>query len=165
MSKSARKGPPDFAPLVIFLIKMLNHPQLPLKNIAGQSFNLDMENPKVVATDNDMNFLGFEINEEGYLNSNTKFRCQSDWPVLLRYARNLDISSEFRQGKAGVIIDGEFFDEDAPFQKLLFKLTVNREVNDLLEKSAIKARLSLLPANFTNHVWNSDNEPSCTLCH
>eukprot|EP00795_Rhopilema_esculentum_P017880 gene17880-biopygen1733 len=96
---------------VAFLIKMLNHPQLQFKNIARQSLNLDMEKRKVASTDNDMNFLGFEISEDGYLNSRTKFGCQSDWPDLLRYARKLDVSIEFRQGKAGVIINGEFFDE------------------------------------------------------
>eukprot|EP00795_Rhopilema_esculentum_P017892 gene17892-biopygen2686 len=91
---------------VAFLIKMLNHPQLQFKNIARQSLNLDMEKRKVASTDNDMNFLGFEISEDGYLNSRTKFGCQSDWPDLLRYARKLDVSIEFRQGKAGVIING-----------------------------------------------------------
>ena len=108
---------------VAFLIKMLNHPQLQFKIIARQSLNLDMGKRKVAATDNDMNFLGFEISEDGYLNSRTKFGCQSDWPDLLRYARKLDVSIEFRQGKAGVIINGEFFDEGAPLQKLLFKQT------------------------------------------
>ena len=32
-------------------------------------------------------------------------------------------------------------------------------------KFAIKARLSLLPTNFTKHVWNRDNDPSCPFCH
>ena len=182
---------------VAFLIKMLNHPQLQFKNIARQSLNLDMEKRNVAATDDDMNFLGFEISEDGYLNSRTNFGCQSDWPDLLRYARKLDVSIEFRQGKAGVIINGEFFDEGAPLQKLLFKQTVNRDlqkakrlsiqgpflcmtdiqlksshsifynwkVSDLLVKFAIKARLSLLPTNFTKHVWNRDNDPSCPFCH
>ena len=107
---------------------MLNHPHLQLKNIARQSLNLDMEKRNVAATDNDMNFLGFEISEDGYLNSRTNFGCQSDWPDLLRYARKLDVSFEFRQGKAGVIINGKFFDQGAPLQKLLFKQTVNRDL-------------------------------------
>ena len=50
---------------VAFLIKMLNHPQLQFKNIARQSLKLDVEKLKVAATDNDMNFLGFEISEDG----------------------------------------------------------------------------------------------------
>ena len=50
---------------VAFLIKMLNHPQLQFKNIARKSLNLDMEKRKVASTDNDMNFLGFEISEDG----------------------------------------------------------------------------------------------------
>ena len=112
---------------VAFLIKILNHPQLQFKNIARKSLKLDMEKRKVASTDNDMNFLGLEISEDGpaYLNSRTKFGCQSDWPDLLRYAKKLDVSIEFRQGKAGAIINGEFFDEGAPLQKLLFKQTVN----------------------------------------
>ena len=32
-------------------------------------------------------------------------------------------------------------------------------------KFAIKARLSLLPTNFTKHVWNRNNDPSCPFCH
>ena len=76
-----------------FLIKMLNHPQLQSRNITRQTLNLDMEKRKV-ATDYDMDFLGFEISEDGYLNSRTKFGCQSDWPELLRYARKLDVSIE-----------------------------------------------------------------------
>ena len=117
---------------VAFLIKMLNHPQLQFKNIARQSLNLDMKKRKVASTDNDMNFLGFEISEDGYLNSRTKFGCQSDWPDLLRYARKLDVSIEFRQGKAGVIINGDFFDEGAPLQKLL----LNRQLIEICKKQS-----------------------------
>ena len=29
---------------------------------------------------------------------------------------------------------------------------------------AIKARLSLLPTNFTLHIWNRDNNPICPFC-
>ena len=77
-----------------------------------------------------MNFLGFEISEDSYLNSRTKFGCRSDWPDLLRYARKLDVSIEFRQGKAGIIINGEFFDEDIPLQQLLFKQIVDRDLQN-----------------------------------
>ena len=41
----------------------------------------------------------------------------------------------------------------------------NWKVSDLLVKFAIKARLSLLPTNFTKLVWNRDNDPSCPFCH
>ena len=92
-------------------------------------------NLKLGTPNNDMNFLGFEISEDGYLNSHTNFGCQSDWSDLLRYARKLDVSIELRQGKAGVIINGEFFDEGAPLQKLLFKQTVNRDLQKAKQSS------------------------------
>ena len=97
-----------------------------------------MEKRKVAATDNDMNFLGFEISEDGYLNTRTNFGCQSDWPDLLRYARKIDVSIEFRQGKAGVITNWEFFDEGAPLQKLLFKQTVYRDLQKKARRLSIQ---------------------------
>ena len=113
---------------IAFLIKMLDHTQPNFKNIARSSLNLDMEKRKVAVADNDINFLGFEISKDGYLNSRTKFGCQSDWPELLRYARKLNVSVAFRQGKARVIINGEFFDECVSLQKLLIKQTVNHDL-------------------------------------
>ena len=41
----------------------------------------------------------------------------------------------------------------------------NWKVSDFLVKFAIKARFTLLPTNFTKHVWNRDKDPSCPFCH
>ena len=40
----------------------------------------------------------------------------------------------------------------------------NWSIQDSLVKSAIKARLSLLPTNFTLHIWNRENCPMCPFC-
>ena len=56
------------------------------RNIACQSLNLDMEKRKVAATDNDMNFLGFEISEESYISE----QSYQIW-VSIRLARSFEI--------------------------------------------------------------------------
>ena len=40
----------------------------------------------------------------------------------------------------------------------------NWSIQDSLIKFAIKARLTLLPTNFTLHIWNRENCPMCPFC-
>ena len=112
------------------------------------------------------------------------------------YARKLEISIVFRDGKAGVILDGKFYDDTSSLQKILFHYTVKRDlikakelsiqgcyfgmdgillksshsvfynwkIEDSLVKFSIKARLSLLPTNFTLHIWNREHDPLCPFC-
>ena len=40
----------------------------------------------------------------------------------------------------------------------------NWKIDDLLMKFSIKARLSLLPTNFTLHIWNREHDPLCPFC-
>ena len=40
----------------------------------------------------------------------------------------------------------------------------NWSIQDSLIKFAIKVRLSLLPTNFTMHIWNRENCPMCPFC-
>ena len=181
---------------IAFLLKMLNHEEDHFRNSARQSLSLDMLRRGVAESSDEKNFLGYEVTVDGYLNNKTNFGCQSDWPELLRYARKLDISIVFRDGKAGVIIDGKFHDDTSSLQKILFHYTVKRDlikakelsiqgcffgmdgihlksshsifynwkIDDLLVKFSIKARLSLLPTNFTLHIWNRENDPLCPFC-
>ena len=178
---------------IAFLVKMLNHGEHQFRNIARQSLRLDMIKRGVAESGHENNFLGYETTIDGYLNNNTSFGCQSDWPDLLRYARKLDISIVFRDEKAGVILDGKFYDDTSSLQKILFNHTVKRDlisakelsiqgcyfgmddihlksshsifynwkIDDLLVKFSIKARLSLLPTNFTLHIWNREHDPLC----
>ena len=181
---------------IAFLLKMLNHEEDHFRNSARQSLSLDMLRRGVAESSDEKNFLGYEVTVDGYLNNKTNFGCQSDWPELLRYARKLDISIVFRDGKAGVIIDGKFHDDTSSLQKILFHYTVKRDlikakelsiqgcffgmdgihlksshsifynwkIDDLLVKFSIKARLSLLPTNFTLHIWNREHDPLCPFC-
>ena len=40
------------------------------------------------------------MNDDGYLYSNTYYSCHSDWPVLLRYARKIDVEIHFVNDEA-----------------------------------------------------------------
>ena len=73
---------------IAFLIKMLNPEEVHLRNSARQSLSLDMLRRGVAESGDEKNFLGYEITVDGYLNNKTSFGCQSEWPELLRYARN-----------------------------------------------------------------------------
>ena len=42
---------------------------------------------KVNLSNSDNNFLGYELNADGFLATHTNFGCQSDWPDMVRYAR------------------------------------------------------------------------------
>ena len=84
---------------------MLNHEEDHFRNSVRQSLSLGILRRGVAESSDEKNFLGYEITVGGYLNNKTNFGCQSDWPELLRYARKLDISIVFRDGKAGVILD------------------------------------------------------------
>lgn len=75
-----------------------------------------------------INFLGYGLKEDGYLNSTTSFGCQSDWPDMSTYARKLDVQVVYIDGKTKVIIGNEFFDETCQLQKVLFNLTIHRDV-------------------------------------
>ena len=42
---------------------------------------------------------------------------------------------------------------------------IDWKVDDALVIFTIKARLSILPTNFTLHLWNGDHNPECPFCH
>ena len=180
-----------------FLIKMLNHPVEQFRSIARESLNLDMRKRDVPPTDNAVNFLGFDLTEDLYLNTRTYFGCQSDWPEMVRYAKKIGVFVIYREEKAVILMDDKILDETSHLQKVLFKRSVmknvqkargltvqgpflgienvqlksshsifyNWKVSDVLVKFAIKARLSLLPTNFTKYLWNRENDPTCPLCY
>ena len=90
-----------------------------------------------------------------------------------------------------VLVTGRWLDDKCDLQKVLFNITVERELkgkvvinsrfiswnggysvkvvalvpirslDDNLVKFAIKARLSILPTNFTLYLWNGENDPRC----
>ena len=134
---------------------------------------------------------------DGHLDRETLFGCHSDWPDMLRYARQHSvIVINYFNEKAIVRIGDMRFDDSCSLQKALFRLTIDRDsekakqlsiqgpclclsgiqlksshsvlynwsIQDSLVKFAIKARVSLLPTNFTLHIWNHENCPICPFC-
>ena len=63
-----------------FLVKMLNHDVPQFRNMARESLRLDMVKRGVPLSENSDNFLGYDLNSNGFLNTTTRFGCQSDWP-------------------------------------------------------------------------------------
>ena len=179
-----------------FLVKMLNHDVPQFRNMARESVRLDMVKRGVPLSENSDNFLGYDLNSNGFLNTTTRFGCQSDWPDVLRYSRKLGVKVIFRNGKAEVTYEDLILDETPTLEKRLFRITIdsdlqkskelsiqgpflgltdiqikashsifyNWNISDDLVRFAIKARLSLLPTNFTTYIWNRTNDPCCPFC-
>ena len=178
---------------ISFLIKMLNHSVEQFQMQARLSLELDMKKRGVKISGEEETFLGYELNDKGYLKCNTKFGCQSDWPDLTRYCRISGTKLIFENNVAKVIINGERVDYSPTLQKQIYKCFINKEleksnelslqgsflglkniliksshsllynwsVNDELVKFTVKARLNILPTNFTTHIWNPENNPLC----
>ena len=177
-----------------FLVKMLNHDVPQFRNMARESLRLDMVKRGVPLSENIDNFLGYDLNANGFLNARTRFGCQSDWPDMLRYACKLGVKVIFRNGKAEITHNDLTLDEIPKLQKRLFRTTIDRDLqnskelsiqgpflglNDIQIKAShsifynwnisddlvrFAARLSLLPTNFTTHIWNRTNDPCCPFC-
>ena len=71
--------------------------------------------------------------------------------------RDLQKSKELR-------IQGPFLGLNDIQIKASHSIFYNWNVSDDLVRFAIKARLSLLPTNFTTHIWNRTNDPCCPFC-
>ena len=61
-------------------------------------------------------------------------------------------------------IQGCYFGMDAIHLKSSHSIFYNWKIDDLLVKFSIKARLSLLPTNFTLYIWNREHDPLCPFC-
>ena len=74
----------------------------------------------VPLSENSDNFLDYDLNSNGFLNTTTRFGCQSDWPDMLRYSRKLGVKVIFRNGKAEVTYKDLILDETPTLQKDCF---------------------------------------------
>ena len=70
---------------------MLNHEVEKFRFLARESLKLDMSKRNVKSSDSDNNFLGYELNDNGFLVTGNSFGCQSDWPDMVRYCRKLNV--------------------------------------------------------------------------
>ena len=66
------------------------------------------------------NFLGYDLNSNGCLNTRTRFGCQSNWPDMLRYARKLGVKVIFSNGKAEIVYDDLTLNTTPKLQSRLF---------------------------------------------
>ena len=70
---------------------MLNHNVENFKNITQSVFNLDMRKRGISESNENNNFLGYEVNDEDFLVSKKKFGCKTDWIEMNRYCQKLNI--------------------------------------------------------------------------
>ena len=111
-----------------FLIKMLNRDVTQFKEVARYSLKLDMEKRGVPTTQERENFFGYKLKNDSHLDTKTLFGCQSDWPDMLRYARKLGVIVTYFNEKAIVRIGDKRFDDSCSLQKVLFRLTFDRDL-------------------------------------
>ena len=76
-----------------FVIKMLNHDILDFKFVARESLKRDMAKRGVPISNLPINFLGYAVENNGYLNPTTKFGGLLDWLELSRYVKKVGMSS------------------------------------------------------------------------
>ena len=132
---------------------------------------------------------------EYFLVTRTNYGGQSDWPDLVRYARKMGVKINFIENVAMVkigetwhvnnirqlliqfilkknlvkaselSIQGPYLGMKNVVIKASHSIFYNWKVNDTLVKFLLKARLSLLPTNFTKYIWNREHNPMCPFCN
>ena len=90
---------------VSFTVKTLNRDVKNIRNITRSSLDLDMRKRGISESKENNNFLGYEVNYEGFLVSRTKFGYKTEWIRLNRYYRKLNIKLQWIDNKAVVIFD------------------------------------------------------------
>ena len=81
-------------------------------------------------------------------------------PTLQNSLFRITIDSDLQMSRE-LSIQGPFLGLTDIQIKALRSIFFNWNINDDLIRFAIKARLSLLPTNFTSHIWNRTNDPCC----
>ena len=179
-----------------FLIKMLNHDEKVFSNIVKRSLQLDMKKRGVLESNENNNFLGYGVKENGLLSTTTNFGCNSDWHDLNIYVNKLGINIQWVDNKANILCNGEKYSNHAKIRDVLKSLIVKKQqdkarslsiqgcffimsnidninshnvyynwkLSDDLIKFVVKARLNILPTNFTLFIWDRNKDPKCLLC-
>ena len=182
---------------VAFVVKILNHRVEAFRRIARNSLDLDMKKRGVKKTNSNINFLGYEINDKGFIKTNTRYGGITNWVTLSRHCRKLKIEIKWKDELAVVYVNQvKYFDENN-LQKKLYDHVIdemcvyadtlrlqgsylnmrdienkisnciyyNWKVDDSLIIFCLKARLNILPTNFTKHIWNRENIARCPFCN
>ena len=57
------------------------------------------------------NFLGYKLNDNKFLDTHTKYGCQSDWPEMVSYARKLNLYVIYNdENNACIKLNGVVYD-------------------------------------------------------
>ena len=63
-----------------------------------------------------------------------------------------------------LVLQGNFIQLPGIIAKASHSIYYNSKINDDLVKFCLKARLNILPTNFTKFIWNRENNPACSFC-
>ena len=138
--------------------------------------------------------MGYKLNSNNFLESHTTYGCQSDWPEMVRYTRKLKVSVIYSNDVACIKFGEEFHSKnirkilnkkllndnirkakDLAIQGKFLAMTgiqikashsiiYNWNVSDKLVRFCLKARLNILPTEYTKFIWDKNNAPICRLC-
>ena len=108
---------------VSFIVKMLNHDVENFRNITQSSLDLDMRKRGISELNENNNFLGYEVNDEGFLVSRTRFGCKIEWIEPNRYCRKLNMKLQWIDNKVVVIFDNNSPCHAKKLNKALFEYT------------------------------------------
>ena len=163
---------------ISFLIKMINHDIPDFKFVARESLKRDVAKRGVPISNLPIHFLGYAVENNGYLNPTTKFGGLSDCLELSRYVKKVRVSLHFRDGEAYVLLNGEYHKGNVKkvlYDHILVKcvakaktlnmqgnflsmegvnnrisntILYNWNIDDDLVKFCVKARLNIIPTNF-----------------
>ena len=100
---------------------MLNHEVTQFKEVTRHSLKLGMEKRGAPTTQERENFFE-KWRSPWYWNV-----CHSDCPDMLRYAIKLSVIVTYFNEKAIVRIGDMLFDDSCSLQKVLFRLTIDRD--------------------------------------
>ena len=73
--------------------------------------------------------------------------------------------SQLKAHAGSLSLQGAFLQIQNVDEKISNTLHYNWKLNDELLRFCVKARLNILPTNFTLCIWNRDNDPRCQFCN
>ena len=127
-----------------FIVKMLNHDVIDFRYLTRQSLEIDMCKRGVAKSNTPNNLLGYELNEEGYLNCTTKFGCQSDWMDFSRYCRKLNVKVQFGEDDLVKVLMNDIQQPENNIQKSLQQ--------NIIQKRIQKTRSLSIQGNFLGMI-------------
>ena len=164
---------------VAFITKMLNHNEEIVKNIARESLKLNMKERGTSASNSGNNFLGYEVNNDHYLVSkpfgcktewmelnryckklNVKLQWVNNLATIIFndkscHSNNLNKAlfeyskSQLKAHAGSLSLQGAFLQIQNVDEKISNTIHYNWKLNNELLIFCVKARLNILPTNFT----------------